>query len=182
MIAPVRSRGLCGSPCCRARRRLRLPLWLSAYILGVLTVAYYFGVFAMSLGPAVRLCRRGQFRPDLPDRPRRLRGRHPECQLRPADPALPDRGARRRGASAGCCSRCRRCACAAPISAWSRWSRCCCCRTSIVIFAGVTGGEIGMTVPDVLSIDATTNYWYRARLPGRLRASSCSACRARRSG
>ena len=30
----------------------------------------------------------------------------------------------------------------------------------IVIFAGVTGGEIGMTVPDVLSIDADVNYWY----------------------
>jgi branched-chain amino acid transport system permease protein len=30
----------------------------------------------------------------------------------------------------------------------------------IVIFAGVTGGEIGMTVPDVLSIDAPTNYEY----------------------
>ena len=27
---------------------LTLPLWVSAYILGVLTVAYYFGVFAMS--------------------------------------------------------------------------------------------------------------------------------------
>jgi branched-chain amino acid transport system permease protein len=33
-------------------------------------------------------------------------------------------------------------------------------QNAIVIFAGVTGGEIGMTVPDVLSIDATTNYWY----------------------
>ena len=30
----------------------------------------------------------------------------------------------------------------------------------IVIFASVTGGEIGMTVPDVLSIDASVNYWY----------------------
>jgi branched-chain amino acid transport system permease protein len=30
----------------------------------------------------------------------------------------------------------------------------------IVIFAGVTGGEIGMMVPDVLSIDAGVNYWY----------------------
>jgi branched-chain amino acid transport system permease protein len=27
---------------------LTLPLWVSAYILGVLTIAYYFGVFAMS--------------------------------------------------------------------------------------------------------------------------------------
>ena len=30
----------------------------------------------------------------------------------------------------------------------------------VVIFASVTGGEIGMTVPDVLSIDADANYWY----------------------
>jgi branched-chain amino acid transport system permease protein len=30
----------------------------------------------------------------------------------------------------------------------------------VVIFAGVTGGEIGMTVPDVLAIDANVNYWY----------------------
>ncbi len=30
----------------------------------------------------------------------------------------------------------------------------------IVIFAGVTGGEIGLTIPDVLSIDAGVNYWY----------------------
>jgi len=30
----------------------------------------------------------------------------------------------------------------------------------IVIFAKVTGGEIGMMVPDVLSIDVSVNYWY----------------------
>src|SRR6185437_10474327 len=30
----------------------------------------------------------------------------------------------------------------------------------IVIFAHFTGGEIGMTVPDVLSIDEATNYYY----------------------
>jgi branched-chain amino acid transport system permease protein len=30
----------------------------------------------------------------------------------------------------------------------------------IVIFANVTGGEIGMMVPDVLSIDVSVNYWY----------------------
>jgi len=29
----------------------------------------------------------------------------------------------------------------------------------VVVFAGLTGGEIGLTVPDVLSVDATTNYW-----------------------
>jgi len=30
----------------------------------------------------------------------------------------------------------------------------------IVIFAGFTGGEIGLTTEDVLSIDADVNYWY----------------------
>jgi branched-chain amino acid transport system permease protein len=30
----------------------------------------------------------------------------------------------------------------------------------IVLFAGITGGEIGLDLPDVLSIDDTTNYWY----------------------
>jgi branched-chain amino acid transport system permease protein len=30
----------------------------------------------------------------------------------------------------------------------------------IVIFAGVTGGEIGLTMDDILSISAITNYWY----------------------
>ena len=29
----------------------------------------------------------------------------------------------------------------------------------VVVFADLTGGEIGLTVPDVLSIDAHTNYW-----------------------
>ena len=29
----------------------------------------------------------------------------------------------------------------------------------VVVFAGFTGGEIGLAVPDVISISATTNYW-----------------------
>jgi branched-chain amino acid transport system permease protein len=29
----------------------------------------------------------------------------------------------------------------------------------VVVFAGLTGGEIGLSVPDVISVDATTNYW-----------------------
>jgi branched-chain amino acid transport system permease protein len=29
----------------------------------------------------------------------------------------------------------------------------------VVVFAGLTGGEIGLSVPDVMSLDATTNYW-----------------------
>src|SRR5271169_4416060 len=29
----------------------------------------------------------------------------------------------------------------------------------VVVFAGLTGGEIGLTVPDVISISGHTNYW-----------------------
>jgi branched-chain amino acid transport system permease protein len=29
----------------------------------------------------------------------------------------------------------------------------------IVVFASLTGGEIGLTVPDIMSVSATTNYW-----------------------
>ncbi len=52
----------------------------------------------------------------------------------------------------------------------------------IVLFAGITGGEIGLDLPDVLSIDDTTNYWYALGLHDGQRRASCSACRARRSG
>ena len=30
----------------------------------------------------------------------------------------------------------------------------------IVLFSGITGGEIGLDIPDVLSVDHHTNYWY----------------------
>ncbi len=30
----------------------------------------------------------------------------------------------------------------------------------VTVFAGFTGGEIGLTIPDILSIDDTTNYYY----------------------
>ena len=59
-----------------------LPLYVSGYILGLLTVAYLFRRVRDGLGPAVRLRRRGQFRPDLPDRRRRLHGRHPQQPVR----------------------------------------------------------------------------------------------------
>jgi branched-chain amino acid transport system permease protein len=33
-------------------------------------------------------------------------------------------------------------------------------QNAIVLFAGITGGEIGLDLPDVLSINDSTNYWY----------------------
>ena len=159
--------------CCSARRPGR-PRGGAAAAVGVglrarpADAAYYFGVFAMSWDLLFGFAGEVNFGPTLPDRPRRLHRR--PCSTTTyglADPGLrrprarsPRVDRRRR------CWRCRRCGCAAPISAWSRWSRCCCCRTSIVIFAGVTGGEIGLTVPDVLSVDARRQLLVRAGLHG----------------
>ena len=43
----------------------------------------------------------------------------------------------------------------------------------IVVFAGLTGGEIGLTVPDVISIDAGRQLLDRARLHDVVRRASC---------
>jgi branched-chain amino acid transport system permease protein len=133
------------------------PWWLSAYILGVLTVAYYFGVFAMSwdllfgfagevnFGPTF-LIGLGAYgaailnaRTGLPI---------PVCLIFGAAVAvlgglllaLP--ALRLRGVYFGLVT-------LVAVLLLQNF---------IVIFAGITGGEIGMTVPDVLSIDGVTNY------------------------
>ncbi len=133
------------------------PWWLSAYILGVLTIAYYFGVFAMSwdllfgfagevnFGPTF-LIGLGAYGAAILDAHTGLP--IPVCLvfgavvavlggLLLALPAL-----RLRGVYFGLVT-------LVAVLLLQNF---------IVIFAGVTGGEIGMTVPDVLSIDTLTNY------------------------
>jgi branched-chain amino acid transport system permease protein len=136
-----------------------LPLWLSAYVLSVLTAAYYFGVFAMSwdllfgfagevnFGPTF-LIGLGAYTAAI------LNNAYgvpiPVCVVAGAAmavlgglvlavPALRLRG---------------------PYFGLVTLVAVLLLQNAIVIFAGVTGGEIGMTVPDVLSIDSDTNYWY----------------------
>ena len=48
----------------------------------------------------------------------------------------------------------------------------------IVLFAGITGGEIGLDLPDVLVDRRQHELLVRARLHGDQRRASCSACRA----
>ncbi len=136
-----------------------LPLWLSAYLLGVLTAAYYFGVFAMAwdllfgfagevnFGPTF-LIGLGAYTAAI------LNSRYglpiPLCVLAAAAAAvvggilLAVPALRLRG----------------PYFGLVTLVAVLLLQNVVVIFAGVTGGEIGMTVPDVLSIDATINYWY----------------------
>jgi len=136
-----------------------LPLWLSAYALGVLTAGYYFGVFAMAwdllfgfagevnFGPTF-LIGLGAYSAAILNSKFGLA--IPWCVLAGvitaligglllAMPALRLRG---------------------PYFGLVTLVAVLLLQNAIVIFAGVTGGEIGMTVPDVLSATASTNYWY----------------------
>jgi branched-chain amino acid transport system permease protein len=136
-----------------------LPFWISIYLLSVLTGAYYFGVFAMSwdllfgfagevnFGPTF-LIGLGAYTAAILNNEAGLP--IPLCVaagavvavvggLLLAVPALRLRG---------------------PYFGLVTLVAVLLLQNAIVIFAGITGGEIGMTVPDVLSIDADVNYWY----------------------
>ena len=135
------------------------PWWLSVYILGVLTSAYYFGVFAMSWDLLFGFAGEVNFGPTF------LIGLGaygaailnstmgyaiPICLVFGvvvalvggvllALPALRLHG---------------------PYFGLVTLVAVLLLQNAIVIFAHTTGGEIGMTVPDVLSISSTVNYWY----------------------
>ncbi len=136
-----------------------LPLWISVYLLSVLTAAYYFGVFAMAwdllfgfagevnFGPTFLIGLGAYTAAILNDR---LGLPIPVCVLAAAFaavvggivlalPALRLRG---------------------PYFGLVTLVAVLLLQNFVVIFASVTGGEIGMTVPDVLSIDAAVNYWH----------------------
>ncbi|MFM0279874.1 branched-chain amino acid ABC transporter permease [Paraburkholderia sediminicola] len=136
-----------------------LPWWVSGYILGILTVAYYFSVFSMgwdllfgfagevNFGPTF-LIGLGAYTAAILD----ARWGPPifVCivagglvalvgGLLLAVPALRLRG---------------------PYFGLITLVAVLLLQNAIVIFAGITGGEIGMTVPDVMSVSAEQNYWY----------------------
>jgi len=135
-----------------------LPLWVSAYILGLLTIGYYVGVFAMSwdllfgfagevnFGPTF-LTGLGAYTAGLLNNIYHLP--IPVCLATGAGaaviggvllalPALRLRG---------------------PYFGLVTLVAVLLLQQAIVIFAGITGGEIGLDLPDVLSIDDSTNYW-----------------------
>jgi branched-chain amino acid transport system permease protein len=135
-----------------------LPFWLSAYLLGILTAAYYFGVFAMAWDLLFGFAGEVNFGPTF------LIGLGaytaailntfglpiPLCVIAAAFAAvvggilLAVPALRLRG----------------PYFGLVTLVAVLLLQNFVVIFAGITGGEIGMTVPDVLSIDADVNYWY----------------------
>lgn len=134
-----------------------LPLGVSGYILGVLTVAYYFGVFAMAWDLLFGFANEVNFGPTfligLGAYGAGILNGHGYpiwlCVvfgtvlavlggLLLALPALRVTG---------------------PYFGLTTLVAVLILQNLVVVFAGFTGGEIGLMVPDVLSIDAATNYW-----------------------
>src|SRR5436305_11090381 len=135
-----------------------LPLYVSGYILGLLTVAYYFGVFAMAwdllfgfanevnFGPTF-LIGVGAYTAGILDNnygwplwicisAGTLAAVVGGIVL--ALPALRVTG---------------------PYFGLTTLVAVLILQNLVVVFAGLTGGEIGLTVPDVITIDADPNYW-----------------------
>src|SRR5579871_2314176 len=135
-----------------------LPLYVSGYVLGLLTVAYYFGVFAMAwdllfgfagevnFGPTF-LIGVGAYTAGI------LNNQYGwsvylcivlgalasvVAGVVLALPALRLRG---------------------PYFGLTTLVAVLMLQNFVVVFAGLTGGEIGLSVPDVISISASTNYW-----------------------
>jgi branched-chain amino acid transport system permease protein len=135
-----------------------LPLYVSGYVLGLLTVAYYFGVFAMAwdllfgfagevnFGPTF-LIGVGAYTAGI------LNNQYGWsvyfcivlgalasviAGVVLALPALRVRG---------------------PYFGLTTLVAVLMLQNFVVVFADLTGGEIGLTIPDVISIDAGVNYW-----------------------
>jgi branched-chain amino acid transport system permease protein len=135
-----------------------LPLGVSAYVLGLLTVAYYFGVFSMSWDllfgfanevnfGSTFLVGLGAYTAGILDN--RYGLPIPVCVALGtlaavvggvvlALPALRMSG---------------------PYFGLTTLVAVLLLQNLVVVFAGLTGGEIGLTVPDVISISGPVNYW-----------------------
>jgi branched-chain amino acid transport system permease protein len=137
-----------------------LPLYVSGYILGLLTVAYYFGVFAMAWDLLFGFAGEINFGPTFLIGLGAYTAGILDARLSPnvslwlcviagaaaaviggvvlALPALRVRG---------------------PYFGLTTLVAVLILQNMIVVFAGLTGGEIGLSVPDVMSVSPLANYW-----------------------
>jgi len=135
-----------------------VPLWMSGYILGILTVAYYFGVFAMAwdllfgfanevnFGPTF-LIGLGAYTAGILDNSYGL----PIWVCVVAGTAAAVVG--------GIVLALPALRLTGPYFGLVTLVAVLILQNLIVVFAGLTGGEIGLTVPDVITVDADANYW-----------------------
>src|ERR1700757_1760027 len=141
-----------------------LPFWMSAYLLGILTAAYYFGVFAMAWDLLFGFAGEVNFGPTFLIGLGAYTAGILDARLSPgvslwlcvlaggapaviggvvlALPALRVRG---------------------PYFGLTTLVAVLMLQSMVVVFAGLTGGEIGLTIPDVITINANANYWIALR-------------------
>lgn len=136
-----------------------LPLGASAYVLGVLTIAYYFGVFAMSWDLLFGYAGEVNFGPTFLIG----LGAYTGGMLNAYTP-LPMALCILAGALAavigGALLALPALRLRGPYFGLVTLVSVLILQQVIVIFAGATGGEIGLAVPDVLSTDTGPNYYY----------------------
>jgi branched-chain amino acid transport system permease protein len=137
---------------------LTLPLWVSAYILGVLTIAYYFGVFAMSWDLLFGFANEVNFGPTF------LIGSGAYAAGLLNAHGVPMWVCLIAGAAAallgGIALAVPALRLTGPYFGLATLVAVLLLQQFIIIFAGSTGGEIGLTMNDILSTEAITNYWY----------------------
>jgi branched-chain amino acid transport system permease protein len=137
---------------------LTLPLWVSAYVLGVLTIAYYFGVFAMSWDLLFGFANEVNFGPTF------LIGSGAYAAGLLNAHGVPLWLCLIAGAAAallgGVVLAVPALRLTGPYFGLSTLVAVLLLQQFIIVFAGSTGGEIGLTMNDILSTEAITNYWY----------------------
>ena len=137
---------------------LTLPLWVSAYILGVLTIAYYFGVFAMSWDLLFGFANEVNFGPTF------LIGSGAYAAGLLNAHGVPMWMCLIAGAGAallgGIVLAVPALRLTGPYFGLATLVAVLLLQQFIIIFAASTGGEIGLTMIDILSAEAITNYWY----------------------
>jgi branched-chain amino acid transport system permease protein len=137
---------------------LTLPSWVSAYILGVLTIAYYFGVFAMSWDLLFGFANEVNFGPTF------LIGSGAYAAGLLNAHGVPMWMCLIAGAGAallgGIVLAVPALRLTGPYFGLATLVAVLLLQQFIIIFAASTGGEIGLTMNDILSAEAITNYWY----------------------
>ncbi len=135
-----------------------LPLWVSGYILGILTIAYYFGVFAMSWDLLFGFANEVNFGPTFLIGSGAYAAGLLNAHGVPVWLCLVAGGAA--ALLGGVVLAVPALRLSGPYFGLATLVAVLLLQQFIIIFAGTTGGEIGLAMNDILSIDAIANYWY----------------------
>ena len=135
-----------------------LPWMVSAYILGILTIAYYFGVFAMSWDLLFGFANEVNFGPTFLIGCGAYAAGLLNAHEAPIWACLIAGGAA--ALLGGVVLAVPALRLSGPYFGLATLVAVLLLQQFIVIFASTTGGEIGLTMNDILSTEPITNYWY----------------------